>query len=166
MNWRWIGAILVRDLRAVQRELNLYADEQDLWATPPGAPNAAGTLALHLAGNLQHYVGARLGASGYVRNREAEFARRDVPRSALLAELDAAIAAVETVLAREAELPDRFPEAVGGWGTDTGDFLVHLVSHLGFHLGQIDYHRRLVTADARSASAVSIGELASAARAV
>lgn len=164
MNWQWIGAILVRDLRAVKRELDLYADEQDLWVTPPGAPNAAGTLALHLAGNLQHYVGARLGASGYVRNREAEFSRRDVPRNVLQAELDAAIAAVESALARDAELPDRFPEVVGGWGTDTGDFLVHLVSHLGFHLGQIDYHRRLVTADARSAGAAPIGELATAER--
>src|SRR5437588_7698292 len=99
----WIAAIMSRDLRALRREIEAYADERDLWRVPPGISNCGGTLALHLAGNIQFYVGTVLGATGYVRDRGAEFGRRDVPRIELLREIDAALAAVERSMAR---LPD------------------------------------------------------------
>ena len=142
-----VRTLLLRDLSALRREVEAYPEEPQLWACPPGISNAAGTLTLHCAGNLQHYIGARLGGPGYVRDRSAEFARRDVPREELLAEVDRALAAVEGALDRldRATLPADYPEPVGGRTITTGLFLVHLATHLTYHLGQVDYHRRMVT---------------------
>src|SRR2546421_5404024 len=90
-----IAAIMSRDLRALRREIEAYGDERDLWRVAPGISNCAGTLALHLAGNIQFFVGAVLAGTGYVRDRDAEFARRDGPRAELLRGIDAAVAAGE-----------------------------------------------------------------------
>jgi hypothetical protein len=127
-----VASILARDLAALRRELEAYPDERDLWATPPGVPNSAGTLALHLAGNLRHYVGAVLGGDGYVRDRDAEFARRDVPRAELAAGIAEAEAAVRRTLAAlpDARLAEEFPQPVGERRIVTADYLVHLAAHL------------------------------------
>jgi hypothetical protein len=82
-----IAAIISRELSALERELNAYQTEEQVWALPPGLPNSGGTLALHAAGNLQHFVGAVMGGSSYVRDRDAEFQRRHVARSELIEEL-------------------------------------------------------------------------------
>lgn len=158
-----VAAILDRDLGAVARQVEAYADEQDLWRLPPGLPNCGGTLALHLAGNIQHYLGARLGDTGYLRNRPAEFSARDLPRSALLREIAAAREAVRAAAARvDAErLTDDFPETVGGVRIPTGHYLIHLVAHFAYHLGQLDYHRRLVTGDGRGVGAIRVADLPS-----
>jgi uncharacterized damage-inducible protein DinB len=153
-----------RELGAVRRSVEAYPDEASLWRLPAGLPNAGGTLVLHIAGNLRYYVGAVLGGSGYVRDRDAEFARRDVPRDALLAEIDAASDAVERALAA---LPDDgldavYPEPVGGRELTTRDLLVHLASHLAYHLGQLDYHRRAVTGDRRGVGALAVADLPAA----
>src|SRR4051794_27548640 len=95
-----VAAILDRDLRTLRRELEAYPEERLIWQEVPGLPNTAGTLALHLTGNLQHYIGARWGETGYVRNRDAEFSRRGVPRTELLAEVERARAAVAAALPR------------------------------------------------------------------
>lgn len=157
-------AILVRDLRALRREVEAYPDEAALWLTPAGVPNSAGTLALHLAGNVQHYLGARLGATGYVRDRPAEFARRNVPRSEILQEIEAARRALAAAQRRltGTDLSGDFPEVIGNRRIQTGDYLIHLVSHFAFHLGQIDYHRRIVTGQSEGINAVRTAELHSA----
>ncbi len=159
-----IAAVLSRDLRALRREIEAYRDERDLWRVEPGIGNSAGTLALHLAGNIQFFAGTVLGATGYVRDRAAEFAQRDVPRMELLREIDAALAAVERGVARlpDAALSQPYPQPPGGFAVTTGDFLLHLVSHLTYHLGQVDYHRRLLTGEAGQIRAVALGELATA----
>jgi hypothetical protein len=159
-----VAAILDRDLRTLRREVEAYPDERALWQEVPGIPNVAGTLVLHLAGNLQHYVGARLGQTGYVRDRPAEFARRDVPRSELLRQIEAARAGVKAALSGSAqpEIGAEYPEAVGGSKVATGDYLIHLATHFAYHLGQIDYHRRVVTATASAVDAVRPAELSSA----
>jgi uncharacterized damage-inducible protein DinB len=159
-----VRAILLRELKALKRELEAYPDERVIWSTPPGIANSAGTLALHLAGNLQAFIGAALGNSGYRRNRQAEFERREVPRAELLAEIDQAIEAVDSTLLRldDDQLTAPFPIEFGTLHVTTGDFLVHLATHLAFHLGQVDYHRRLSTGDSRSVSPAAIAELASA----
>ncbi len=90
--------LLLRELRTLRRELEAYPDERLLWAMPPGCPNSAGTLALHLAGNLRHYFGAHLGGTSYVRNRPEEFAARDIPRAAILDQLAEAEAAIGSAL--------------------------------------------------------------------
>jgi len=158
----WIAAIMSRDLRALRREIEAYRDERDLWRGAPGISNCGGTLALHLAGNIQFFVGTVLGATGYVRDRDAEFGRRDVPRTELLREIDAALAAVERGVARlsDAALSQPFPRPPGGFAVTTGDF--HLITHLTYHLGQVDYHRRLLTGEAGQIRAVALGELATA----
>jgi len=158
-----LAGVIARDLRALRRELEAYPDERDLWRVVPGIANSGGTLALHLAGNFKHFVGAVLGATGYVRDRGAEFSRRDVPRSELLREIDEALAAVQRTLAQLGDdtLAPPFPQAVGGVTVTTGDFLLHLATHLTYHLGQVDYHRRMVTGQAGQIRAVAVDELGS-----
>jgi uncharacterized protein DUF664 len=159
-----VAAILDRDLRTLAREVEAYPDDRLLWQQVPGISNVAGTLVLHLAGNLQHYIGARLGRTGYVRDRAAEFARRDVPRSDLLQQVEAARAAVRATLSGPASPnPDaEFPEMITGKRVATGDYLVHLSTHFTYHLGQIDYHRRVVTGAAFAVDAIRPSELSSA----
>jgi len=159
-----VAAILDRDLRALRREVEAYPDERGLWQEVPGISNVAGTLVLHLVGNLQHYLGARLGNTGYVRDRPAEFARRDVPRSELLRQIEAARAAVKAALSGpvQPEVTAEYPEAVGGSKVATGDYLIHLTTHFAYHLGQIDYHRRVVTGAAFAVDAMRPSELSSA----
>ena len=154
--------ILLRDLAALRRELEAYDREEDLWECPPGVTNAPGTLALHLAGNLQHFIGAQLGGTGYVRNREAEFGDRDVPRSVLLLHLDEAATVVDRTLRSlpAQRLADPYPLEVGGARLPTGRFLLHLATHLAYHLGQLDYHRRMVTGGSQGIGAQSVPELA------
>jgi hypothetical protein len=159
-----LAAMLDRDLATLRREVEAYPDERDLWQEIPGVANVGGTLVLHLSGNLQHYFGTRLAGTGYVRNRPAEFARRNVPRWGLLREIDAARAAVKaaSTAVSAAQLAADFPETVGGSRVKTGDYLVHLAVHFAYHLGQLDYHRRVATGLNTSVDAVRPAELNSA----
>jgi hypothetical protein len=153
-----------RDLRTLRRELEAYPDERQIWQEVPGLPNTAGTLALHLAGNLQHYIGARWGGTGYVRDRDAEFARRGVPRAELVAEIERARAAVAAGLAaidRDA-LDADYPETIAQSRIRTGEYLVHLSVHFAYHLGQLDFHRRMVTGNQEGVGALRPVELGSA----
>ena len=158
-----VRTLILRELRALKREIEAYPNEKDLWAVPPGITNSAGTLALHLAGNLQHFIGARLGGSDYVRHRDLEFSRRDVPRTELLQGVDAAIAAVEDTFARlsDADLARLYPDELANTKVPTGEFLIHLAVHLGYHLGQVDYHRRIVTGNSKTLDVVSLKEMPS-----
>ena len=156
-----LRTIVTRDLRGLKREIEAYPDDASVWRVIPGVPNTGGTLALHVAGNIQHFFGAILGRDGYVRNRDAEFARRDVPRAELLAGLEAAIASVERTLAKLDEGSPRqpYPELIAKRTVSTGAFLLHLATHLAYHLGQVDYHRRAATGDTKGIDAVSVREL-------
>jgi uncharacterized damage-inducible protein DinB len=160
----FVASMLERELRALRREVEAYPDERQLWQELPGVGNTGGTLALHIAGNLQHYIGARLGGTGYVRDRPAEFSRRGVSRVELLEEIDAARTAVAAALARltEADLHRVFPEPIGGVEVETGEYLIHLAVHATYHLGQIDLHRRVVTGRAEAVDAVRPAELSTA----
>ena len=159
-----IASLLLRELHALRRQLELFPDETAIWALPEGVSNSTGTLVLHLAGNLRHFIGARLGHSGYVRDREREFAARDLPRAVLLAELSEAEAVVRSVLPTltESDLGQPFPEIVLNQHLETGDFLLHLSVHLAYHLGQVDYHRRIVTRNSSGAGALALAEIRTA----
>ena len=159
-----LTTMLTRELRALAREIQAYPDDDAVWRTFSGIANSAGTLVLHLTGNIQHYAGAVLGGTGYRRDRAAEFARRAVPRRELAAEIDRAIAAVQHVRPRLTDkvLQADYPEAIGGRTVATDEFLLHLASHLSWHLGQLDYHRRMVTGEASKIGALAVSELASA----
>ena len=93
-----IALNLVRELEGFKRELAHFPDDESVWSTLPGVANSAGNLALHVAGNLQHFIGTVLGGTGYVRNRELEFGQRSGPRENIYAEIDEAIAVVRYVL--------------------------------------------------------------------
>ncbi len=159
-----VAGLLVRELRAMQRELEAYPSDSAVWQAHAALPNTGGTLALHAAGNLLHFIGTMLGSTDYIRNRDGEFSRRDVPRAELHREIDDAIVVVERVLASlpEDTLSQWYPQAIANRRVRTGDFLMHLASHLAYHLGQMDYHRRMVTGDARGVGALAPAELRSA----
>lgn len=141
-----LKTVLLRDLASLRREVEQYPDDAALWRPLPGIANAGGNLALHLAGNLQSLIGSQLGGSGYVRDRAWEFAARDLTRARVLQEIDAAARAVETGLAAldPATLDQEFPLPMGGKHIPTRQLLLQLSSHLAYHLGQLNYHRRMV----------------------
>jgi len=158
-----VAALMARELDTLAREVEAYPDEAAIWTVHPDAPNSGGVLARHLCGNLRHFVGAVLGATGYQRDREAEFRAPHASRAELLAEISRTRAAVAATLAglAPARLAEPYPQALAGHRFTTGDFLLHLAIHLAYHLGQVDYHRRL-TAGGGTAKAMAIPELASA----
>ncbi len=157
-----LQAIYLREIETLQRELDLYPDDASVWKELPGLPNSTGNLILHVAGSLQHFFGATLGKTGYVRDRDAEFAKRGVSRSDLNKELEAAKAGVSTGFANltEARLSQTFPVQFTDTEFSTQLTLLQFQSHLAYHLGQIDYHRRVVTGNSTSANAVSAALLA------
>jgi len=159
-----LKAVFVRDLTTLRMEIEAYPSDPDLWRVVPGLSNSGGTLALHLAGNLQHFIGAVLGKSGYVRNRDAEFGTRGVSRAELIQQVDQAIDSVSRVLGAmdPAMLQQPYPLPVANVQLVTGDFLLHLATHFTYHMGQLDYHRRMVTGGAALSGALSPTRLASA----
>ena len=157
----WILRVLDRDLKCLIAQIEAYENEDDIWKLVPGVGNSPGTLAVHIAGNIQHYIGKHLGGMDYVRDRDAEFSRRDVPRSVILEELGAARSALQTGLAEldDGTLRGEYPEKVGAY-LSVGQFMVHLVAHLSYHLGQVDYHRRIVASQAALPGMISPAKLA------
>jgi uncharacterized damage-inducible protein DinB len=156
-----LRAVLVRDLRALGREVTAYPSDTALWQAVPGITNTGGTLALHLVGNVQHFIGTVLGGSAYKRDRDAEFNRRDATRAELTAEVERAIAVVESAMPRvtASQLAAEYPIEVGGRRLPTSRFLAHLSSHFAYHLGQMDYHRRVVAPASGTAGTMSLTEL-------
>lgn len=157
-----VGRMLERELIAFRREIELFPDDASLWKVVPGITNPAGTLALHVAGNLRHFVGAVLGGSRYVRDRDAEFSRRGLRRTDVIRELELAEDEIEPAILRltDAALATPYPVAVGGVTLPTGRFLVHLAVHAAFHLGQAGYLRRALTGDTTTSGAIGLGPLA------
>ncbi|WP_424951976.1 DinB family protein [Deinococcus sp.] len=148
--------LYLREVATLERELDMYPDDASVWDTLEGMPNAAGTLLLHLAGSLQHFFGAVIGQSGYIRDREAEFRRHGVPRDELRNELAAARQGVILGFRHlsENDLERPFPARFAEVEFSNRLTLLHFLSHLAFHLGQIDYHRRAVTRNRASAQAI------------
>ena len=142
-----VSKVMIRHLEQLKREINAYKSESDLWIKTGEIPNSAGNLSLHICGNLQHYIGAVLGNSGYIRKRDEEFSLQDVPAADLVNEVDKTIAVVSMTLNAldQEKLSENYPEEVLGKPMTTEYFLIHLTSHLGYHLGQINYHRRLLS---------------------
>jgi uncharacterized damage-inducible protein DinB len=159
-----LHALITRELRALRREVEAYPSDDAVWATPVGIANSCGTLVLHLAGNLRLYVGHVIGGTVYERDRPREFIARGLSRAELLAELDATLAAVDGALPRVTDdvLASEFPLVIGSVRVNTQEFLLHCAVHLAYHLGQVDYHRRLTTQAPVTVATVSPAELASA----
>lgn len=148
-----LAALFTRDLARLVRQFDAM-DDAHLWQVLPGVTNSAGNLMLHLSGNLREFVGRQLGGVPYVRNRPHEFAARDVSRSAMRAELVELASLIPGVVERtpDARWTETFPENVLGEPRTNRQFVVHLYGHLHYHLGQIDYLRRVLTGDGALAS--------------
>ncbi|WP_110054621.1 DinB family protein [Chitinophaga sp. S165] len=135
-----------RDLNKLKEEISLYQHEPALWLTDVNITNPAGNLCLHLVGNLNTFIGVHLGNTDYIRKRDLEFSLRDVPRTELLQKVDDTIRVVESTLdsLSEDKLMEEYPITVFDTRTTKAYMLIHLATHLGYHLGQINYHRRLL----------------------
>ena len=135
-----------RDLTRLRSEIDAYQNETNLWRIDRDIANSAGNLCLHLIGNLNTYIGATLGGTNYIRNRELEFSLKDIPKQELIKMIEETITVVSDSLNRvsDEQLDGEYPILVFEEKTSTEFFLVHLTTHLTYHLGQINYHRRLL----------------------
>ena len=141
-----LKSLFNRDLNKLKIEIESYQTENQLWAIDKNISNSAGNLCLHLIGNINTYIGAELGKTGYIRDRPLEFSLKDIPKSELISKIDATILVVNNAFdsLTEADLEAIYPQIVFEKEMTTGYFLVHLSTHLAYHLGQINYHRRLI----------------------
>lgn len=135
-----------RDLLKLKTEIKSYQSEENIWKISQHISNSAGNLCLHLIGNLNHFIGAITGKTGYIRNRESEFSLKDVPRTQLTEMIDNTILVIENTLNNldEDDLKKEYPLVVFEDKMSTEFFFTHLTAHLSYHLGQINYHRRLL----------------------
>lgn len=140
-------AFFNRDLNNLKTEINAYTHESDLWITTKDISNSAGNLALHIVGNLKHFVGAVIGNTGYIRQRDLEFSQKHVPREDIIKQIEDTLHMLESTLSSmtHEQLNSAYPKQVFGEPMKTEYFLIHLCTHLTYHLGQINYHRRLLT---------------------
>lgn len=144
-----LALLFRRDLTRLSQQIEAFPNDEALWRKLPGVTNGAGNLALHIEGNLREYVGRQLGNLAYKRNRELEFSSRGMPKEELVARiagLRPSIPAVIEGLSSE-QLEMEYPQVVLEAATSTRAFLIHLYGHLNWHLGQIDYLRRILTGD-------------------
>lgn len=137
-----------RDLTRLKKELLLYKKEEMMWLVKNEINNSAGNLALHIIGNLKTFIGTNLGGTGYIRNREAEFSEKNVPLTKTLKMIDETFKVIQSTINNftENDLNKLYPVQVFKNKKEMTNeyFLIHLYGHLNYHLGQINYHRRLI----------------------
>ena len=135
-----------RDLNKLIEEIELYKTDSHIWKIEGSVTNSAGSLCLHLIGNINHFIGSVLGNTGYVRQRDLEFSLKDVPKSELIKQIEDTLLAVERTLKilTPEDLQKEYQLRVFKEPMTTEYFLVHLSTHLAYHLGQINFHRRLL----------------------
>lgn len=141
-----LQSVFKRDLAKLKEEIEAYRSENAIWIVENEIANSAGNLCLHLIGNLNSYIGAVIGKTGYVRQRDLEFSLKNIPRHELVQKIDDTIVMMDEVMStfETKQFDEEYPlEVLGGTAT-TGHFLVHLATHLSYHLGQVNYHRRLL----------------------
>jgi uncharacterized damage-inducible protein DinB len=141
-----LASLFHRDLSRLIEQLRAFPSDEALWDTPPGTTNSAGTLALHIEGNLREYIGRQLGGMSYTRDRPLEFSARGHSREELLLRIEEVRDGIPSIVERltEAQIATIYPEVVLDSPMQTGEFLLHLYGHLNWHRGQLDYVRRVV----------------------
>lgn len=146
MSLTTLQTLFNRDLNRLKVEIELYQNDAQIWAVDKQVSNSAGNLCLHLVGNLNTYIGSALGKTDYIRNRPLEFSLKNIATSDLLLQIDSTISTITTTLnsLTEEDLQKEYPIIVFEQKTSTEFMLIHLTTHLAYHLGQINYHRRLL----------------------
>jgi uncharacterized damage-inducible protein DinB len=146
-----ISSIFERELNKLIEEIKSYKSEASIWKTERDVKNSGGNLCLHICGNLQHFIGAVLGNTGYVRNRDKEFSDKNIAASTLVKEIQETIKVVTKTLEAipDEDLDKEYtafpPHLLGKEKLSKFYFLAHLIAHMDYHIGQINYHRRLVS---------------------
>ena len=135
-----------RDLKRLIIEIEQYDNEADIWKVKGQINNSAGNLCLHLVGNLNTYIGRELGNTGYLRNRELEFSLKDISKQELIQKVENTIEMINQTFDNFNKnlLENDYPILVFEHKTSIEYMMVHLATHLTYHLGQLNYHRRLV----------------------
>lgn len=138
--------IFERDLNKLKEEINFYKNERELWIIEKEINNSAGNLCLHLIGNLNHFIGATLGETGFIRDREIEFSAKNETRQNLINEIEKTMETVKSSLNKLSNdnFDKNFPVEKHGKVVKMDFMLLHLLTHFNYHLGQINYHRRLI----------------------
>jgi len=141
-----IADLYERDLNKLIEELNLFKKEKDIWKTKGDVINSAGNLALHLIGNLNHFIGRTLGNTDFIRKREEEFSTKDVSREQLISQINSLKEVIKNTLPAlsDEDLKKQFPLKIGEQEFTTEMLLSFLLSHLNYHLGQVNYLRRML----------------------
>ena len=141
-----LATLFRRDLAKLIQHIESFPDDESIWQVLPGVSNAAGNLALHLQGNLREYVGRQLGEISYVRNRPLEFSARGLSRREVCAQLTDLMNSIPLVIENltDEQLESEYPEVVLETAISTRAFLIHLYGHLNWHLGQVNYLRRIL----------------------
>lgn len=141
-----LTTIFTRDLNKLKSEIEAYRQEDKIWITDKGIANSAGNLCLHLIGNLNTYIGAVLGHTGYIRHRDLEFSLKNIEKAQLIKRIEETLHVVISTLRQleEKNFEEEYPLMVFDQKTTIEYMLIHLATHLGYHLGQINYHRRLL----------------------
>jgi len=142
-----LAELFRRDINRLLQELKAFPNEAALWQRLPGISNSAGNLMLHLEGNLRDFIGRQLGGVAYDRRRDLEFSSSGVPMDDVLQRLAALKETIPDIVSglSDAVLDATYPQEVLGAPVSTRKFLIHLQGHLNYHLGQIDYLRRILT---------------------
>ena len=135
-----------KDLSKLLEEVNLFQNEDNLWKTTGSVKNSCGNLVLHIVGGLNHFVGATLAHNGYVRNRNQEFAQKGVTRKELIEQLEKVIPLVSDTIKSltQREMESDFPIFFDKPNASTAYVLTRLLAHLDYHLGQVNYLRRIL----------------------
>lgn len=146
MTIEYLRTLFNRDLSRLKTEIQAYRSEENLWRVEKSIANSAGNLCLHLVGNLQTFIGAELGGTSYIRKRDLEFSLKNVPRRDLIEQIEETKTIVDQALHRltQEKLREEYPLLIYEEKTSTEFLLISLVAHLTYHLGQVNYHRRLL----------------------
>lgn len=141
-----LASFYERDIRKLIEEVNLFKNEENLWKTQGSVKNSAGNLALHIIGGTNYLIGTTLAHTGYVRNRDQEFIRKGVARKDLVAQLGELIPMINKTLTAfsEDDLETDYPFEFDGAKRTKSYVLVQLELHLNYHLGQVNYLRRIL----------------------
>ena len=139
--------LYTKHLNQLKEEIASYKNENDLWKLTGDIKNTPGNLAIHLCGNLKFNFGAVLLNNGYKRDRDSEFARKNVPKDQIIKEIDSTIEVVTASLDKltPQDLNKPFPSDIYGDEGTIRDIILRLAFHFAYHLGQINYHRRILT---------------------
>lgn len=142
-----ITVFFEKDLDKLIQEINLFENENDIWKVKEGITNSAGNLTLHLLGNLNHFIGKTLANTDYVRKRDEEFSVKDISRDKLIADISSLKEIIKNTIPKltDEELKKEFPLKIQDQVFTTENMLIYLLAHLNYHLGQINYLRRIIS---------------------